>query len=121
MEDLATNLHGLRESGGAGRDDKEFLECKGVAGVFATVDDVEAGHRQGGRSRVAGEIGEVFVQRHTLGGGASLGGSDGDTEDSVGTKPLLVGRAVELYHLVIDGLLVGWIHADELLGEHVVY
>ena len=120
VEDLAADLHRLGEGLGAGGDDEELLERQLVAGVLAAVDDVEARHRHGVGGVVAGEVGEVLPERHALGGGAGLGGGHRDREHRVGAELLLVLRAVQRDHLLVDGLLVRHVHADELLGVDVV-
>lgn len=62
---------------------------------------------------VAGEVGIVLVQRHTLRARARLRCRQGSAEDSVGSEVALVGRPVELDHLRVDAFLVRGIHADQ--------
>lgn len=68
----------------------------------ATVQDVLEGNGQDVGLLGTGEVGDVSVERDTLLGGSSLGNSQGDTEDGVGTKVTLVGGAVELVEELVD-------------------
>mmetsp|Transcript_59688 Transcript_59688/g.140563 ORF Transcript_59688/g.140563 Transcript_59688/m.140563 type:complete len:374 (-) Transcript_59688:7-1128(-) len=109
---LAAHLHGLLEGLGADRADHELLHGKAVAGVGAAVDDVHPGHRKADLLG-AGEVGDVLVEGHTLLGSAGLAARERDREDRVGAELGFVGGAVELDHLVVDGLLLNRVHAGE--------
>jgi hypothetical protein len=52
--------------------------------------------------------------------GGGFSASERDTEDGVGTKTALVRSAVEFNHLLVDGALLFYIHAAELIVEDVV-
>lgn len=105
--DLGADLHGLGKGFGARGQDHEFLHGQLVAGVGAAVDDI---HSRDGENdllaAVTGQVGNVAVQRNTLGGGAGLEDGEGDTEDGVGAILGLIGGAVELEEEVVDGGLV---------------
>mmetsp|Transcript_79159 Transcript_79159/g.173575 ORF Transcript_79159/g.173575 Transcript_79159/m.173575 type:complete len:466 (-) Transcript_79159:120-1517(-) len=118
---LAADSHGLLEGGGADRDDEVLLEGQLVACVGAAVDHVEARHRQGQLASVAGQLGEVLVERHTLRFGGGLSSSHGDTQDSVGSELALVGGAIQSTHLVVQGLLLKDVEALQLRVEDSVH
>jgi hypothetical protein len=67
-----------RESFGTRRNDKELLECKLVAGMLSSVDDIEARHRKSVRVWVSGEISVVLEERDSLTRGTGLAGSQGN-------------------------------------------
>ena len=119
---LSTDLHGLGEGGSASGEEHELLERELVAGVGATVDDVEAGRGEDEGGLDTGEVGEVLVEGDTLEGGGGLRDGDGDTEDGVGTELALVRGAVELDQEVIDVLLRGDLELlrDQGGGDDVV-
>ena len=66
MVGLGSHLHGLVEVDGSDGKDHELLEGEGVAGVRATVDDVEAGAGEDVRGLDAGELSKVLVEGYTL-------------------------------------------------------
>lgn len=66
LVDLSTVAHGLGEVRGANGQDHVLLEGKTVAGVLATVDDVERGDREGELARVSSKVGNVAVERDAL-------------------------------------------------------
>ena len=117
---LGAHNHALAEGLGARGDDEVLLEGELVARVRAAVDHVEARHRHD-QLRVAGEVGEVAIERDALGGRAGLGGGEGDAEDGVRAEVGLVRRAVHLVHHVVDGRLVGRVHAQDLRSDLVVH
>ena len=119
---LGTNLHGLREASGASGEEHELLERELVAGVGATVDDVEAGSGEDEGGLDTGEVSEVLVEGNALLGGGSLRDGDGNTEDGVSTELALVGGTVELDQEVVDLLLLGDLETglDELGRDRVV-
>ena len=57
----------------------------------------------------------MSVEGNTLLSGTSLGNSQGDTEDSVGTELALVGGSIELVQELVDLGLV--LNIDVLLDE----
>mmetsp|Transcript_46027 Transcript_46027/g.144790 ORF Transcript_46027/g.144790 Transcript_46027/m.144790 type:complete len:536 (-) Transcript_46027:86-1693(-) len=118
--DLGADEHALLEGGCAGRDDKVLLERQLVARVRASVDHVEAGHRHH-QLAVAGQVGEVAVERHALGCGSRLGGRERHAQDGVGSDGALVCGAVEAIHLCVNRRLVRRVHPDKLRGEHLVH
>ena len=97
------------------RDNHELLEGQTATGVGTTVQDVLEGNGQDIGLLGAGEVGDVSVEGDTLLGGSSLGNSQGDTEDGVGTKVALVGSAVELVEELVNLGLV--LDIDVLLDE----
>lgn len=58
---------------------------------------------------VASQVSDVLVKRYPLLSGTSLGGSQADCEDGVGTQLTLVVGAVQLDHGSVDCGLVRWI------------
>ena len=66
MVGLGTHLHGLIEVGRTNGEDHELLEGEGVAGVGATVDDVEARAGEDVRGLDASELGKVLVEGDAL-------------------------------------------------------
>ena len=60
---------------------------------------------------VAGEVSNVAVERHALGGGGGLGSSHGDSKNCVGTKLALVLRAIQSEEELIQAALVDWVKA----------
>ena len=70
--------HGLGKVGSSSRNDKELLESELVAGMFTTVNDIEARNGERVGNRVAGDFGIVLPERHALGSGTSLTSSEGD-------------------------------------------
>ena len=61
-----------------------------------------------------------LVKGNPLGGGTGLGGGEGDAKDGVGAHVGLVGGAVESKHDIVDTLLVGGVHANNLGPKYVV-
>jgi hypothetical protein len=104
---LGTNLHRLGKAGSTSREEHELLECKLVASVRTTVDDIErrSGKDVGGLDTC--KLSKVLVEGNTLFGGSSFSDGDGDTENCVGTQLALVGSAVELDEEVINFFLLG--------------
>lgn len=68
----------------------------------ATVQDVLEGNREDVGLLGTGEVGDVSVERDTLLSSTSLGDSQADTQDGVGTQVVLVGGAIELVEELID-------------------
>ncbi len=60
------------------------------------------------------------VERHALGLGSGLGGSQGHGEDGVGAQLGLVLGTVELDHRLIQGLLIGRILAQQQIANRPV-
>lgn len=71
-----------------------------------TVQDILEGNGKDVGLLGTGKVGDVDVERDTLLSGSSLGNSQGDTEDGVGTKVTLVGGAIELVQELINLSLV---------------
>lgn len=80
-----------------------------------TVQDVLEGDGEDIGLLSTGEVGDVSVERDTLLSSTSLGNSQADTEDGVGTKGLLVGRAVELVQELVNLGLV--LNVEVLLDD----
>ena len=68
----------------------------------ATVQDVLEGNREDVGLLGTGQIGDVSVERDTLLSSTSLGDSQADTQDGVGTQVVLVGGAIELVEELVD-------------------
>ena len=68
----------------------------------ATVQDVLEGDREDVGLLGTGEVGDVSVERDTLLSSTSLGDSQADTQDGVGTQVVLVGGAIQLVEELID-------------------
>ena len=117
---LRAHDHALAEGLGARGDDEVLLEGELVARVRPAVDHVEARHRHD-QLRVAGEVSVVAVERDALGGRAGLGDGEGDAEDGVRAEVGLVRRVIHLVHQVVDGRLVGRVHAQDLGSDLVVH
>ena len=86
---LSPNLHPLGKVGCASGDHKVFLEGELVPRVRTSIDHVEAGdgHHQ---LVVAGEVGEVAVERHPFGLRARLGRRERDAENRVRAELALI-------------------------------
>ena len=108
MINLGSHFHGFFEGLRSDRQNHELLHGQLVARVAAAVDDVEGGHRQDDVV-VAGQIGDVPVQRHALFGGAGLADGQGDTENGIGAEFRLIFGAIELQHEFVDALLIGFV------------
>lgn len=67
-----------------------------------TIQDVLEGDGEDIGLLGTGKVGDVSVERDTLLSSTSLGNGQADTEDGVGTKVLLVGRAVELVQELVN-------------------
>merc|ERR1719239_644247 len=76
---LAPHPHSLGEAGGASGEDHELLHGKLVAGVAATVDDVEAGHWHEDILHPS-KVGNVTVERNSLVSCASLAHGHADAK-----------------------------------------
>ena len=100
----------------AQRHDHEFLHVDGVIGVLAAVDDVH--HRRGQQAGI--RAADVAVQRHLAVPCGRMGRGERDAEDRVRAEILLVRRAVQLQHPLVDRDLVHRIQAHELVGNLVV-
>ena len=84
------------------RDDHELLESQTATSVGATVQDVLEGNREDVGLLGTGEVGDVSVERDTLLSSTSLGDSQADTQDGVGTQVVLVAGAIELVEELVD-------------------
>mmetsp|Transcript_35903 Transcript_35903/g.94395 ORF Transcript_35903/g.94395 Transcript_35903/m.94395 type:complete len:425 (-) Transcript_35903:517-1791(-) len=111
--DLGTHLHRVLERARADRQDHELLHRELVARMAAAVDHVERRHRKVHLvGRVAGELGNVLVEWHTLGRSARLAHRHRHAEDRVRAKLRLgpapfVLAAVQLHHHLVINLLLG--------------
>ena len=63
---LGAHLHGLVKVACANGDNHKLLEGEGVSGVRSAVDDIHAWSWELVRSLLAGELGEVDVERDAL-------------------------------------------------------
>ena len=82
----------------------------------AAIDDVHHRHRQDMGVGAA----DIAVERQAGRLGRRLGDGQRDAEDGVGAEPLLVGRAVELDHRLVDVDLVLGFHAADRLEDLAV-
>ena len=117
MVDLDAGAQGLAVGVEAVRGDHVLLDVGGEVGVGAAVHDVHVRDRQD----VAVGAADVAVQRQFGGLGGGVQGGQGDAEDGVGAQLALVRGAVELDHQVVEGALVGGIHADDLRSDDLVH
>lgn len=83
--------------------------------MTTTVQNVHEWHRENVGLLGSGQIGGVGVQRNTLLGSTSLGNTQTDTQNGIGTQLSLVGSSIELFKEVIDLGLV--FNIDVLLDE----
>ncbi len=116
MEDLGSHPQCFFEAAGAGRHDHELLDINIVVGMGAAVDDVH--HRQGQLTGIGAA--DIFVERHACLFGSSLGNSQGDPQDGVGTQVALEFGAVNLQHPLVDPHLITGFHADQFISDLVV-
>lgn len=80
-----------------------------------TVEDVLEGDGKDVGLLGAGKVGDVDVERDTLLSGSSLGNSQADTEDGVGTQVGLVGGTVKLVEELVNLGLV--LNVEVLLDQ----
>jgi len=99
------------------------LECKFVACVRTTIDDVESRARKDERWLDASEISKVLVERDTLLSSTSLSNSNRDAENSVSAKLALIRRSVKLDEEVVDLALRSdrYSRLDELRCDDRIY
>ncbi len=117
MVDLDAGAQGLAVGLEAVRGDHVLLDVGGEVSVGATVHDVHVRNRED----VAVGAADVAVQRLAGGLGGGVQGSQGDAEDGVGAETALVRGAVELDHGLVEGTLVGSVHADDLRSDLFVH
>ena len=117
MEYLGAPAHRLAQRRRADRHHHEFLEVDRVVGMHAAIDDVHHRHRQ----HMGIGPADIAVERQAGRVGRSLGDSQRDAENGVGAEPLLVGRAVEIDHRLVDMQLVLGFHAADRLENLAVY
>jgi hypothetical protein len=86
--------HGLGKVSSPRGDDKELLEGELVAGVFASVDNVETGDGKRVRHGVAGHFGIVLPERHTTAGSTGLTSRQGDCRKKKEGRPSCVSQAL---------------------------
>src|SRR5690606_20473650 len=91
-----------------------------VVVVLATVDDVHHRHRHAVLAGGAVQVGNVRVQRHALGLGGGLGGSQGHGEDGVGAQLGLVLGTVQFDHGAVQTFLIQGITADQQLADGTI-
>ncbi len=97
----------------AQRHDHELLHVHGVVGVRAAVDDVH----HGGRQQPGADAAQVAEQRQPAVVGRGMGVGQRHAQDGVGAEALLVLRAVQFDHAVVEGHLVEGVHAAQLVGQ----
>merc|ERR1719507_577901 len=121
MVELGAHPHGLRETGCSSGKNHELLHGQLVAGVAASVDDVEAGH---GHQDVldTSQVSDVSVERNSLVGSSSLADGHAHSEDGVGAQLGLVLGPVQSQHQPVNLLLLHGVHAlgHNLGGDQVV-
>jgi hypothetical protein len=88
VEDLATNFHTLGEGFSASGDDEELLEGKLVAGVFSSVDHIEAGDGKSLGNGVSSNISIMLPERNATMGGSSLSDGKGNFRVTAGKDKL---------------------------------
>ena len=102
VEHLDAHAESLGKGVGADRHDHELLGVHVVRGVGAAVQDVHHRHRQHARHRAA----EIAVERQPASCGRGPRHRERHRQDRVGAELALVGRAVEIQHLLVDRHLV---------------
>ncbi len=117
MEDLGARAERFGEGGGTHRHHHKFLDVDRVVGVCSAIDDVHHRHRQHAGAGTA----QIAVEREAGHVGGGLGDGEADSEDGVGPESALVVGPVELEHGVIDGDLVGRIHAEDGVRDLAVH
>ena len=85
MVDLRADSHGVSEAGGSSRQEHKLLHGELVAGMRATVDDVERWYWHDDFG-VAGQVGDVAVEWDALLGRASLANRDRHAQNSVSAQ-----------------------------------
>ena len=113
MEHLGAAAQGFLEGGRGDGHNHELLDLHVVGGVRAAVQNVH--HRHGQLLGVDAADVVVQGQAHALRGG--LGAGQRHAEDGVGAQIGLVGGAVQLDELLVDGGLVEYVLADESVGD----
>ena len=122
MVSLGADFHGFSEGGGSNGEQHELLECELVSGMGTTVDDVECGGRKDIGWLDASELGQVLVEGDTLFNSSSLGDSNTDAENGVGSEFSLVRGTVKFDEEVVNVLLGSDLEArlDQLRGNNVI-
>ena len=69
---------------------------------------------------VAGELGDVRVERLAGVGGGSAGRGERDAQDRVRSQPRLVRGAVQIDHRPVERLLIGRVGAAKRVGDLAV-
>src|SRR5690606_6243058 len=120
MEDFGTHAQGIAAGHGAHRLGHALLDVDVVVGVLATVDDVHHRHRHAVLAGGAVQVGNVRVQRHALGLGSGLGGSQGYGEDGVGAQIGLVLGTVQFDHGAVQAFLIQGITTDQQFADGTI-
>ena len=109
VEDFGAHADGFGKFRRAMRDDHEFLRVDGVVGVRASIEDIHLGNGQ----QVSADAPQISIERRLSGlcGGAC--GGHRDRQDRVGAQLALVGRAVQIDQLAVEGGLLVSVHADD--------
>ena len=113
MKDLAAAADGVGKALDAQRHDHELLHVHGVVGVRAAVDDVH--HRR--RQQPGADPAQVAEQRQPAVVGRGPGVGQRHAQDGVGPEALLVLRAVEFVHAVVQRHLIQRVHAAQFVGQ----
>ena len=120
MEYIGTHAQRIGKGLGANRLDHELLDIHIVVGMLATVDDIHHRYRHRIFTRGAIQVGNMRVQRHTLGMGRGLGCSQGDRENRVGAQGRLVLGTVQLDHRAVQTGLVGGIAPHQQFPDRTI-
>ena len=117
VENLDAPAQGFGEAGSAHGHDHELLEVHGIIGVRAAIENIHHGDGEEVGGSVRGVAREIFMERLLESGGGGAGGGHGNGEDGVGAETGFVGRAVEGDHFLVEGALVGGVHAGDDAGD----
>ena len=117
VEDLGAHAQAVAEPGGPHGHDHELLEVDVVVGMGAAVEDVHHGY--GEQSGI--DAAQIAVERLSAGLGRGPGHGQRHRQQGVGAEGCLVGRPVQLQHLVVDLNLPAGVQALQRAGNAFVH
>ena len=117
MVNLGAPTQAFGEALGPHGHNHEFLEVDIVVGMHAAVEDIH--HRSGQQMRIRAT--HIAIQRQFAGLGRSARTSKRRTQHGIRTKISLIGSAIKIDHLGVDGTLVARIHPDKSFGNFLVH
>ena len=120
MEYFRTHAQRFSEVLGANRLNHELLNINVVISVLAAVDDVHHWYRHGILASSTVQFSNVLVQWDALGSSGSLGSSQRDSQNSVGTELGLVFSAVQVDHQGVQATLVSSVETDQGFTDRTI-